>query len=404
MIHRKKKIKKSIKIKYSKENKEFYNLLCNNKKKIIKKFELQIHKLNNSEIPIRFKILALPISFKEKSVLINKYESLEKTDPSSPEYFKYISYFNTIIQIPFGKYHNLNIINSINFLKKSQSILDSVIYGNFEAKNHILQILSIYISNPKSSPNIFGLTGPMGVGKTTLIKEGLSKCMDNRPFEFISLGGLCDSSYFDGHSFTYEGARYGKFVEILLKYKIMNPIIYFDELDKVSNTEKGNEIIDLLIHITDPTQNSKFVDKYFSDIYIDLSKCIFVFSYNNRETVNSILRDRIFEINIEDYSIKEKVIITNKFILPSLIKEIGIDTTKFKFEHNKIIEHIIITYACNSVGMRYIKKILFQILSKINLLIISHFNFNLLHIKQQMQQKFPIIINKKILGILITTI
>ena len=123
----------------------------------------------------------------------------------------------------------------------------------------------------------------------------------------------------------------------------MNPIIYFDELDKVSNTEKGNEIIDLLIHITDPTQNSKFVDKYFSDIYGDLSKCIFVFSYNNRDTVNSILRDRIFEINIEDYSIKDKVIITNKFILPTLIKEIGIDTTKYKFENNKIIEHIIIT-------------------------------------------------------------
>ena len=93
--------------------------------------------------------------------------------------------------------------------------------------------------------------------------------------------------YFGGHSYTYEGSTWGKIVEILVKSKCMNPIIYFDELDKVSDTPKGEEIIGILTHLTDTTQNSKFHDKYFSELDFDLSRCMFIFSYNDESKIIS---------------------------------------------------------------------------------------------------------------------
>ena len=102
----------------------------------------------------------------------------------------------------------------------------------------------------------------MGNGKTTLLKNGLAKVL-KRPFEMIQLGGASDSSFLAGHSFTYEGSQYGRIVDILIKTKTLNPIIYFDELDKISMTEKGKEIIGILTHITDPSQNQHYQDKYF---------------------------------------------------------------------------------------------------------------------------------------------
>ena len=114
----------------------------------------------------------------------------------------------------------------------------------------------------------------MGNGKTTLVKEGIAKAL-HRPFAFIALGGASDSAFFDGHSYTYEGSHWGRIIQILQDSKYMNPIIYFDELDKVSKTSKGEEIINLLIHMTDQSQNKGFQDKYYAGIPIDLSKVIF---------------------------------------------------------------------------------------------------------------------------------
>ena len=110
----------------------------------------------------------------------------------------------------------------------------------------------------QSQGNVLAIQGPMGNGKTTLVKEGIAKAI-NRPFAFIALGGASDSSFFDGHSYTYEGSHWGRIVDILIESKCMNPIIYFDELDKISES-KGDEIIRLLTHLTDPSQNTLFQD------------------------------------------------------------------------------------------------------------------------------------------------
>ena len=143
----------------------------------------------------------------------------------------------------------------------------------------------------------FGFEGPPGTGKTTLAKRGISKCLidyegNTRPFAFIALGGSSNGSTLEGHNYTYVGSTYGRIVDILMETKCMNPIIYIDELDKISKTEHGKEIVGILTHLTDTTQNDTWCDKYFSGVKLDLSRVLFIFSYNDPSLIDKILLDR----------------------------------------------------------------------------------------------------------------
>ena len=169
-------------------------------------------------------------------------------------------------------------------MTKSRDILDSAVYGHDKAKNKILQIIAQNLNNPKSNGLVLGIEGPMGNGKTTLIEQGVSKVL-NKPFSYIALGGATDGSFLDGHSYTYEGAVWGKLVDVLMKSKTMDPIIYFDELDKVSKTDKGDEIINILMHLIDSSQNKHFNDKYFTGVDFDFSRVTFIFSYNDGNNI-----------------------------------------------------------------------------------------------------------------------
>ena len=210
------------------------------------------------------------------------------------------------------------------------------------------------ISNPQSVGNAIALKGPMGTGKTTLIKYGVSKLL-NREFAFIPLGGATDSSYLEGHSYTYEGSTYGKIVDILIQCKTSNPVIYFDELDKVSETPKGEEIIGILTHLTDTTQNDKFHDKYFSEIDFDLSKCLFIFSYNDESRINPILKDRMYNIETKGYEVDEKIIISRKYLIPKIEKEINIDEGNIVFD-DETLKYIIKNLTGEEKGVRNLKE------------------------------------------------
>ena len=177
-----------------------------------------------------------------KPYLLKLYDVFCNLDTSSSEYFKYKIFFDTIISIPFNKYSSINLNNlSINdYLIQSKQYLDKFIYGHTETKNIIIQTIAQYITNPSSIGNIIGLHGNPGIGKTSIIK-----CISHilqRPLEIINLSGAQDSSFLEGHSFTYEGAKYGKIIHSLIKHKYMNPIIFFDEVDKISKTSKGDEL------------------------------------------------------------------------------------------------------------------------------------------------------------------
>jgi len=226
--------------------------------------------------------------------------------------------------------------------------------------------LAQWITNPKSSGQIIALEGAPGVGKTSLIKNGVSKAL-NRPFSFYALGGETDVSNLEGHSYTYEGAHWGRIIEMLMESKVMNPVIFFDELDKISNSQKGSEINGLLTHLTDSSQNSIFHDKYFSGIDVDLSKALFFFSYNDVENINPILKDRLTIVKFTGYSINEKINIVKDFIIPDLLQNIGFNQGDIKID-DTLIRYIINTYTQNEDGVRNIKRCIEELFLKINLL------------------------------------
>jgi ATP-dependent Lon protease len=250
-------------------------------------------------------------------------------------------------------------------MEKAKDSLNDAVYGLDDAKLQILQMMGQWISNPTSIGSAIAIKGPMGTGKTTLVKEGVSRIL-NRPFEFIALGGATDSSFLEGHSYTYEGSIWGKIVDILIKSKCMNPIIYFDELDKVSDTPKGEEIIGILTHLTDTTQNSKFHDKYFSDIDFDLSKVLFIFSYNDDDKVNPILRDRMYRIQTDGYNGKEKMVISHDYLMPSIERNVNFAKGDIIIT-DAAIDYIVREYTGEEKGVRNLKRCIEIIYTKLNM-------------------------------------
>ena len=200
---------------------------------------------------------------------------------------------------------------------------------------------------------------------TSLVKEGISKIL-NREFAFIPLGGATDSSYLEGHSYTYEGSTWGKIVDILIHSKSMNPIIYFDELDKISETPKGEEIIGILTHLTDTTQNSQFHDKYFAEIDFDLSKCLFIFSYNDPLKVNPILLDRMYKIKTTGYQVKDKIVIAQQYLIPKIRYEVNFNDGDIIIPESTLT-YIIDNYTDKEDGVRNLKRCIEIIYKKLNL-------------------------------------
>ena len=258
-------------------------------------------------------------------------------------------------------------------LKNVKKTLDNSVHGHENAKRQIERIIGQWI-NGEQTGYCFGFEGPPGVGKTSLAKHGLAKCLldengVSRPFSFIALGGSSNGSTLCGHNYTYVGSTWGRIVDILMDTKCMNPIIFIDELDKVSNTEHGKEIIGILTHLVDPTQNEQFQDKYFSGIDLNLSNALFIFSYNNPSLIDKILLDRIHRVKFKSLSIEDKIVITKKHILPELYNKVGL--SNILNLSDEIIKFIIDNYT-QEAGVRKLKEILFEIISEINLKILKN--------------------------------
>jgi ATP-dependent Lon protease len=326
-------------------------------------------------------------------------------EPGSGEFYKIKNWVDTFMRIPFGKYNNLPISiddgveKCHNFMAEAQKTLDDAVYGLNDAKMQIMQLLGQLVTNPKAIGSAIAIHGPAGTGKTSIVKEGISKIL-NRPFAFIALGGATDSSFLEGHGYTYEGSTWGKIVQILIDSKCMNPVIYFDELDKISDTPKGEEITGILTHLTDTSQNSQFHDKYFSEIDFDLSKCLFIFSYNDESKVNPILKDRMYRIQTKGYDKKQKLTISNNYLLPKIREQV-------KFEEKDIIipdesiQYIVENYCSNEDGVRNLKRCLEIIYTKLNLYRLMKPGSNLFEQEMSMNVTFPFTVTKQFVDKLI---
>jgi hypothetical protein len=327
--------------------------------------------LSKLEKPYRLSIIESSIPTFLKNEALKKISTLKHLDPGSSEYYKIKNWVDTFMRIPFNKYKDLpiNIKDGLDtcheFMEKTKQVLNDAVYGLDDAKMQIMQMLGQLLTNPKSIGTSLAIHGPPGSGKTSLVKEGISKIL-NRPFAFIALGGATDSSFLEGHSYTYEGSTWGKIVQILIESQCMNPVIYFDELDKISETPKGDEIIGILTHLTDTSQNSNFRDKYFSEVDLDLSKCLFIFSYNDENKVNKILRDRMYRIQTKGYDKKQKIIISNNYLLPKIQEQIKFAPNDIQITEDAL-NYIIDNNCEKETGVRNLKRCLEIIYTKLNL-------------------------------------
>ena len=384
---------------------EFYKKMeIDCQKKIIKELR-EINKITRVEKPYRLTLIESDIPVIFKAAALKKINSLRNMEPGSGEYYKIKNWVDTFMRIPFGSYSNLSISmqdgvsDCHDFMENSLKILDSSVYGLNDAKMQIMQMLGQLITNPKSIGSAIAIHGPPGTGKTTLVKEGISKIL-NRPFAFIALGGATDSSFLEGHGYTYEGSSWGKIVQILIDSKCMNPVIYFDELDKISDTPKGEEIAGILTHLTDTSQNSQFHDKYFSDIDFDLSKCLFIFSYNDESKINPILKDRMYRIETKGYNHKQKINIANNYLLPKIREQV-----KFSDEQiiipEKTIQYLFDNFCNKEDGVRNLKRCLEIIHTKLNLYRLMRPGSNLFEQDMSIKVEFPFTVTTDIVDKLI---
>ena len=351
--------------------------------------------------PYRLTLLDSNIPPKYKATVMQKLNMLRSMEPGDPEYYKLKTWVDTFMRIPFcvNKSLSVNIKDGIDvcsaFMENAKQILDECVYGLNDAKMQIMQMVGQWITNPLAMGSAIAIKGPMGTGKTTLVKEGISRIL-GREFAFIALGGTGDASFLEGHSYTYEGSLWGKIVQILIDSKCMNPVIYFDELDKVSDTPRGEEIIGVLTHLTDTTQNNQFHDKYFSEIDFDLSKCLFIFSYNDESKVNPILRDRMYRIQTKGYDAKEKMIIARNYLLPKIREQVSFTSEDIDIP-DETLQAIIANKSITREedGVRNLKRCLEIIHTKLNLFRLMKPENNLFAKDMDMTVSFPYSVNKK---------
>ena len=360
-----------------------------------------INEQNIIKKPYRLTLLESNIPAKYKATVMQKLNMLKSMEPGDPEYYKLKTWVDTFMRVPFSvnKSLSVNIGDGIDkcsdFMENAKQILDDCVYGLDDAKMQIMQMVGQWITNPSALGTAIAIKGPPGTGKTSLVKEGISKIL-GREFAFIALGGTGDASFLEGHSYTYEGSMWGKIVQILIDSKCMNPVIYFDELDKVSDTPRGEEIIGILTHLTDTTQNNQFHDKYFSEIDFDLSKCLFIFSYNDESKINPILRDRMYRIQTKGYDAKEKAIIARNFLLPKIREQVN-------FAESDVIipdETLDFIISCAGItkkeeGVRNLKRCLEIIHTKVNLFRLMKPERNLFAKDMDMKITFPLTVVKK---------
>jgi ATP-dependent Lon protease len=327
--------------------------------------------VNDSSMNLMLKILTLKLPKEIQSVILSKYNGCMALDTCSSEYFKQRAWLEKVVSVPFGTYKQVPVKiedgpeKCSEFMSNAKKCLDHAIYGQDESKLQIMQFISTKIANPNGRGLCLLLTGPPGIGKTSLIKNGIAKALD-WPFQFISLGGDSDASTYTGHQLVYESSHCGKIVNSLIASKSMSTVMMFDEVDKISQTAKGEEVMNLLIHLTDPVQNGDFEDKYLAGISIDLSKVMFVFSANDINKIDKILLDRMLVIELKGYDLKQKTVIAEKYLLPSALSEVNM--TENISIPTEIITAVIKDYANEEKGVRELKRSIEQITQKINML------------------------------------
>ena len=374
---KKRKREEEVPIELSRNEKKYFQSLQPAKRKEILSAMKRVSSLmlDEGDVPFKFKILQLPISDYMKTLVLKKIEALSEMSGDSGSAYKLKTWVDGFLRIPFGKTVPLpvqlsdGIPKCSDFMVNCRQNMDTHIYGMKEAKTQIMQILSQWVVNPGSVGNVLALSGEPGIGKTSFARNAIASVL-NRPFLFFTLGGASDIANFVGHSYTYEGSMWGRIVDGLMQSGVMNPVLYFDELDKVSTTPHGEEIISMLIHLTDRSQNTEFHDRYFAGMEFDMSQCLFVFSFNDIEKVHPILRDRMNVIHCKSYDEKDKLEILKHHVWPDILKRLSFSKEDIEFETDAM-KFIIDEYSSTEGGVRNLIRAVETAVTRLNMLRVS---------------------------------
>ncbi len=274
---------------------------------------------NSAEMPLRFKVLNGSHATHLKKFLMARLA--QKTDEKSCQYVEHA------LRLPVGPTKPLEGPGA-SLLRAAYCSLNDSIYGQADAKATVLKNLSMYLCNPNVQLRPMAFQGPPGVGKTALAKNGVAKAL-NRAFVMVALGGQNDVSFLSGHSYTYESSTYGAIASAMMEAKSVNPVLLFDEVDKVG-TRHGREVENLLIHLTDPMMNHEYVDRYFGpELSIDMSKAFLVFSMNDASLVSKVLLDRMDIVTLQPYSVDDKVQIAKLHLIPRALRRVKLSPGEF---------------------------------------------------------------------------
>jgi ATP-dependent Lon protease len=281
-----------------------------------------------------------------QEVFDKEVAKLARTNPNSMDYSIQVNYIETLVELPWNEYTKDNFD-----LKHAQKILDKDHFGLEKVKDRIIEYLAVLkLKNDMKSP-IICLTGPPGVGKTSLGRS-IANAL-GRKYIRMSLGGLRDEAEIRGHRKTYIGAMPGRIVQNIKKAKSSNPVFVLDEIDKVIGANVSGDPSAALLEVLDPEQNTTFYDN-FLELEYDLSRILFIATANTLSTVHPALRDRMEIIDISGYLLEEKIEIARRHLIPKQLKEHGVKTAQLSFL-KKTIQTMIEDYTRES-GVRLLEK------------------------------------------------
>lgn len=308
----------------------------------------------------REKLQELEMPDKTRKKVEKEINRFSKLQPSSAESNVSRTYIETILDLPWNKVSKLDMD-----LNKAKQILDEDHYGLDKVKERVLEYLAVVELSGAMKGPILCLVGPPGVGKTSIARS-VARAID-REFVRMSLGGVRDEAEIRGHRRTYIGAIPGRIMTLIKEAGTMDPVLLFDEVDKIGADFKGDPA-SALLEVLDPEQNKEFVDHYL-EIPFDLSKVMFITTANNTDTIPRPLLDRMELINVSGYTEEEKVEIAKRHLIPKQIKAHGLKPEQIRISENAIRN--IINYYTRESGVRNLEREIANVCRKVALKLVT---------------------------------
>lgn len=323
----------------------------------------RLDSLLHEDIPIKNLILAsdLPDDLKAKAM-----DRADEAAHSGGTGAKAKGWVNAVLKLPIGKDVKLPVSLSDGhevvgeFMAGVRRSLDKSAYGHKKAKREIERIAGQWISRQGSAGEVLALEGPPGNGKTSLGK-GVAEAL-GLPFIYLPLGGATDSAFLLGHDYTYMGSNWGKIADAFIKSKSETFVLFIDEIDKVSLTDKGKEISDALTHFLDP--EGEIEDKYFETKFSG-KKLLIILACNDASLIPAILRDRIRIVSTDPLLKRDKLVIGRKYLLPKILEEVGFAPGEVTIDESAL-DYLVTKYT-HDAGARELKRLLFSIVRELNL-------------------------------------